>query len=161
MLFHLKSGSLIQPRLLLAIICAICTIPGQTGADADPASCPAVTRAAGIPLVAFPSWTTRSSLPVSDSNFGLKPQLCLLLPLPQDRASAPLLASGLLCGLTWSLPWSPLIPLKLRHNKLSTDCPPGLSSLLQANSIGTLVSIYASLVSTHPPQVEPQQQTQS
>ena len=85
---------------LLTTICAICTIPGQTGADADPASCPAVPRAAGIPLVAFPSWTTRSSLPVSDSILGLQPQLCLLLPLPQDRASAPLLASGLLCGLT-------------------------------------------------------------
>ena len=117
MLFHLKSGSLIQPRLLLATIYAICTIPGQTGADADPASCPAVTRAAGIPLVAFPSWTTRSSLPVSDSNYWSQTSA---LP-PVATATGPGFSAS---SSFWSLMWSDVV---------------------------------LALVSTHPPQVAPQQ----
>ena len=63
------------------------------------------------------------------------------MPLPQDWASKPLLASGLLCGLTWSLPWSPLIPLKSPHTELCRNCPPpGPSSFLLGQLDRPLVS---------------------
>ena len=80
-LFPLNSGSLVQPRLLLITICAMRTLPGQTGFDADHVPCP----------VSYEGRRSSSNcLSVLDNSFFASASR-LLLPLPQDWASMPLL----------------------------------------------------------------------
>ena len=72
---------------------------------------------------------------------------------------------GLLRGLTWSLPWSPLVPLKLPHNKLCRKISSFLASVpssmaqlnrpLVSNSFIFAALSSITLVSTRHPQAEP------